>query len=98
LKDLTLTHDGKTCARMTKVERVGAIAEIKDTSKLMRLDADKGTVFAGALAKGTTWLRIDAVMDHQCRVDKTEPIVVVHFTHGKDTLEVSHALVEHMPS
>jgi hypothetical protein len=64
----------------------------------MRLDADKGTPWKGALAKGTTWLRIEGVMNHQCHSDKVEPTVVVHFTNGKDTLEVTRALIEHLPS
>ncbi|HEX7702849.1 MAG TPA: hypothetical protein VF403_19050 [Kofleriaceae bacterium] len=97
-KDLSVTRDGKTCATMTKLERIASIPEIKDTTKLMRLDADKGTPFKGALAKGTTWLRIDAVMNHQCHEDKVLPVVVVHFTNGKDTVEVTRALIEHLPS
>jgi hypothetical protein len=97
-KDISVTRDGKTCALMTKLERVASIGEIKDKAALLRLDASKGTPFNGALAKGTTWLRIEAVMNHQCKVDKVEPTVVVHFTNGKDTLEVSAALVEHLPS
>ena len=97
-KDLSVTRDGKTCATMTKLERIASIPEIKDTNKLMRLDADKGTPFKGALAKGTTWLRIDAVMNHQCHEDKVAPLVVVHFTNGKDTVEVTRALIEQLPS
>ena len=97
-KDISVTRDGKTCASMTKLERVATIPEIKDKNALLRLDATKGTPFSGALAKGTTWLRIEAVMNHQCKTDKTEPTVVVHFTNGKDTLEVAGALVEHLPS
>jgi len=36
--------------------------------------------------------RIDAVMDHQCKVETTETVVVVHFTHGSETLEVRRFL------
>jgi hypothetical protein len=97
-KDLSVTRDGKTCATMTKLERIASIPAIKDTTKLLRLDADKGTPYKGALAKGTTWLRIEGVMDHQCHSDKIERIVVVHFTNGADTVEVTRALIEHLPS
>ncbi|MEO8846925.1 MAG: hypothetical protein ABI591_21635 [Kofleriaceae bacterium] len=94
-KDVSVTRDGKTCATMTKLERIASIREIQDRTVLMRLDADKGTPYKGALAKGTTWLRIDAVMDHQCHSDKVEPTVVVRFTNG---VEVTHPLIEHLPS
>jgi hypothetical protein len=97
-KDLSVTRDGKTCATMTKLEHIAAIPEIKDATKLMRLDANKGTPFKGALAKGTTWLRIEGVMNHQCQSDKVEPTVIVHFTNGTNTLEVTRALLEHLPS
>ncbi len=98
LLDIVVEREGKPCSAMTKLERIATIPAIKQTRGLLRVDADKGTPFKGALAKGTTWLRIEAVMDHQCKVETIEPVVVVHFTHGSETLEVTRAMDEHLPS
>ena len=98
LKDIAVKQGGKVCAAMTKLDRIAVIDEIKDKHALLRVDAPKGTPFDGKLAKGTTWLRIEAVMDHQCAIGKVEPTVVVHFTNGKATLEVTRAMDEHLPS
>lgn len=95
---VVVKRDIKTCATMTKLEHIASIPEIKATTKLLRLDADQGTPWKAALAKGSTWLRIEVVMDHQCRADQVEPTVVVRFTQGADTFEVTRALIEHLPS
>ena len=93
-----VTTGGKTsraCAKLQKLDRIAAIAEIKSTRGLLRIDADKGTPFTGKIEKGTTWLRIDAVMDHQC---KTESAVVVWFANDKTPIQVQRAVDEHLPS
>ena len=94
LTSLFVTLDKKVCARETKMT-VAKIPPAKDLNAQLRVDANKGTPFDGKLDKGTTWLRIEAVMNHQCA---GEPVVHLTFANGNIPIEVTRAFDERLPS
>jgi len=98
LTSLFVTHGKKVCARTTKPLVVTKIPAIKDANAQLRVDADKGTPWKGELAKGTTWLRIEAVMDHQCPADKPEPVVRLTFASGNIPIEATRPFDQRLPS
>jgi hypothetical protein len=98
LTSLFVTHDKKVCAKTTKPLVVTRIKEIKDANAQLRVDADKGTPWKGELVKGTTWLRIEAVMDHQCPAAKPEPVVRLTFASGNIPIEATRPFDQRLPS
>jgi hypothetical protein len=98
LTSLFVARGAKVCAKTTKPLVVTKIPAIKDASAQLRVDADKGTPWKGELVKGTTWLRIEAAMAHQCPMDKPEPIVHMTFANGNIPIEVTRPFDEHLPS
>jgi|GEM_PF-3294339 len=98
LTSLFVSRGAKVCAKTTKPLVVTKIPEIKDPNAQLRVDANKGTPWKGELVKGTTWLRIEAVMDHQCPMDKPEPLVRITFAAGNIPIEVTRPFDQHLPS
>ena len=98
LTSLFVTRDKKVCARTTKPLVVNRVKAFTDANAQLRVDADKGSPWKGEVAKGTTWLRIEAVMDHQCSAAKPEPIVRITFANGNIPIEVTRAFDERLPS
>ena len=98
LTSLFVARGAKVCAKTTKPLVVTKIPEIKDANAQLRVDANKGTPWKGELVKGTTWLRIEAVMDHQCPADKPAPVVRITFAAGNIPIEVTRPFDERLPS
>ena len=98
LTSLFVTHGKKVCAKSTKPEVITKIPPIKDANAQLRVDADKGTPWKGELVKGTTWLRIEAVMDHQCPGDKPEAVVHLTFANGNIPIEATRPFDQRLPS
>jgi hypothetical protein len=98
LTSLFVARGAKVCAKTTKPLVVTKIPEIKDANAQLRVDANKGTPWKGELVKGATWLRIEAVMDHQCAADKPEPVVHLTFASGNIPIAASRPFDEHLPS
>ena len=98
LTSLFVTRDKKVCARTTKPLVVTKVPASKDANAQLRVDADKGTPWKGELAKGTTWLRIEAVMDHQCPADKPAALVRLTFASGNIPIEVTRTFDQRLPS
>jgi hypothetical protein len=98
LTSLFVARGAKVCAKTTKPLVIRKIKNIEDTNALLRVDANKGTPWKGELVKGTTWLRIEAVMDHQCAADKPEPVVHLTFASGKIPIAASRPFDERLPS
>jgi hypothetical protein len=98
LTSLFVTRGRKVCAKSTKPAVVTKIRAFKDARAQLRVDADKGAAWKGELVKGTTWLRIEAVMDHQCAAGDPEPVVRLTFANGNIPIEVTRTLDERLPS
>lgn len=94
LSDVFVTLDKKVCAKQTKIS-IAKIPPAKDPNAQLRVDASKGTPFTGSLQKGTTWLRIEAAMNHQCA---GEPLVHLIFGSGHIPTEVTRKLDARLPA
>lgn len=94
---VAVTRNGATCAQPTKPATIAKIDPItkQDVVHVMTLDAlAKGTPFDGAVAAGTTFLRVQVEIDHAC-TGETEPTVELDLDNGT---VITQPLAERMPS
>ena len=98
LEGVTIGHDGGICAEPTEPAKLASIAAITEPDRALTVDALKqGVPFAGALAGGTTYLRISASMDHMCG-SETSPTIGIRLRIDGKRVELMRPLDKRLPS